>query len=285
VDELTAFDRRLGRSALDRAGATGDVELAAILQQVAARRTARRASCPTEPVHEVTGSGAPDQVHSVEELASSVRIIRTGRPAGFTFRAGQYVKLGVPGGKRASFSIASAPHEPHLEFCIELMPDGRVTPALFRQRPGDRVDVPNSAKGSFTLDPTSSSHLMVATTTGIAPLRSMLRDALHRGERGDFLVLHGASYADELPYRAELTALAESAAQVVYRPTVSRPTESRNAGWRGETGRVDDLALQVAAGLSPTGTRVYACGNSQMIDRVRSELAPRGFAVSTEKYD
>ena len=48
---------------------------------------------------------------------------------------------------------------------------------------------------------------MVATVTGIAPLRSMLRDAMRRGIDAEFVVLHGASYADELPYHEELVAL------------------------------------------------------------------------------
>jgi hypothetical protein len=77
---------------------------------------------------------------------------------------------------------------------------------------------------------------MVGTVTGIAPLRSMLLDALHRGVDAEFVVLHGARYSDELPYFDELAALAASDPRVEYRPTVSRPTEPRNARWSGDTG-------------------------------------------------
>lgn len=211
--------------------------------------------------------------------------MRTGRPSNLRFRAGQHLKLGVPGGRSGTFSIASAPHEPHLEFCIELIPGGRLTPMLFALSPGGAVELANQAKGSFELDASVACHLMVATVTGIAPLRSMLLDALHRGIDADFLVLHGASHSDELPYLDELTALSASNERVQYQPTVSRPSSPRNLGWHRDVGRVDELACRVAVRLEPSTTRVYACGHSAMVSRMVSELGGSGFEVATETFD
>ena len=87
-------------------------------------------------------------------------------------------------------------------------------------------------------------------------------------------MLHGASYADELAYHDELAELAREHPRVTYRPTVSRPAESRNAGWTGDVGRVDALARVVADGIRPDGTHVYACGNSAMVETVRRDSAP-----------
>jgi NAD(P)H-flavin reductase len=230
-------------------------------------------------------TGTPGQVIETEDVGSTVRIFRVGRPAGLSFRAGQYVKVGLPGARRGSFTIASAPHESHLELCIELIPGGRLTPRMFATSAGGRLDVGETAKGSFTLDESGTTHLMVATVTGIAPLRSMLRDALRKGTRDHFVVLHGASYADELPYRAELEGLAAIDERVSYTPTVSRPGEPRNAGWRGATGRVDELAAEVAATLPGATTRAYACGNPGMVDTVTQALRQRGLKVLTEKFD
>ena len=228
-------------------------------------------------------TGPADAVWSVETVAADVRIIRTGRPAGLQFRAGQYVKLGVPGKRSASYSIASAPYEAHLEFCVELIAGGRLTPSLFALQPGDRVTLTDRAKGGFVLEP-APCHLMVATVTGIAPLRSMLRDALHRGTTDKFIVLHGASHADELPYLEELTALAAADTRVEYRPTVSRPGVVRNRHWPHGSGRVDELACSVAAGFDPRRTRVYTCGHPEMVKRVAGDLGA-SFAVSTEVFD
>jgi NAD(P)H-flavin reductase len=290
-DDVGAFDRRLTRAATLRSEASTSPQLADVLRRVAERR-ARRSAAPgrgrppeqhgagTEPV----GVPAPCRVGSVERVASDVRIMRVGRPPALQFRAGQYVKLGVPGQRSGSYSIASAPHDAHLEFCVELIPGGRLSPALFALKPGDRVTLADRPKGSFLLEPATTRHLMVATVTGIAPLRSMLRDALHRGIDAEFIVLHGASHADELPYFDEMTALAAEKTHVRYVATVSRPTAAGNAGWTGSTGRVDDLACRVAATLDTRHTHVYACGHPEMVRRIRGELGA-SFPVSTEIFD
>ncbi len=221
---------------------------------------------------------------AVTEVGPDVRILSVVRPAGLTFAAGQYLKVGLAGHRRASFSLASAPHDEELELCIERVPGGRLTPLLFQVGAGDRLEVTDRAKGSLRLDPSASTHLMIGTATGIAPLRSMVRDALHRGLPGRFLVLHGASHADRLAYRHELEALAADHDQVEYVPTVSRPDEGRSAGWTGARGRVDEQVRSVAATLDPSSTCVYATGNSAMIASVRSLLDPPGVEVRTESF-
>jgi ferredoxin-NADP reductase len=287
MDDHVAFEGQLTRRAQMRSRDAASPQLAGILREVAtrrARRNAAPAAAPLPAAGRATGpSGRADAVWSVETVAADVRIIRTGRPAGLQFRAGQYLKLGVPGNRSGSYSIASAPHDPHLEFCVELIAGGRLSPALFALRPGDRVTLTDRAKGGFVLT-TAPCHLMVATVTGIAPLRSMLRDALHRGTNDEFIVLHGASHADELPYVEELTALAAADVRVQYQPTVSRPGVVRNRNWPHGSGRVDDLACRVAASLDPRRTHVYACGHPEMVKRVSGDLGA-SFAVSTEVFD
>lgn len=183
--------------------------------------------------------------------------------------------------KARSYSIASAPHDPQLEFCIERVEGGRFTPRLFAG--STTLEIASAAKGKFVLAAGASVHLMVATVTGIAPMRSMLRHALHTGVAGRFVVLHGASHADELPYREELEALAAREERVRYVPTVSRPTEARNRGFTGRHCRVDDLMLAELGQLG-SGVHAYACGNGGMVRRVRDELSRRGIPVSTESF-
>ncbi len=213
-----------------------------------------------------------------------MRILRVGRPPGFRFEAGQYARVGVGDGKGRKFSIASAPHDPDLEFCVEVRPGGRVTPRLFALTPGDEVTVSDQARGSFGLDTSIRRHLMIATVTGIAPMRSMWRDALHRDLAEEVVVLHGASFADELAYRNELETLAADEPRIRYEPTVSRPDDPRNTGWTGHRGRVDALASSLAAGFDPRTTRVYAAGNAGMVRNVADSLGAMGFEVLTEAY-
>jgi ferredoxin--NADP+ reductase len=281
MDDVAAYERQLARTATLRTGTAASPQLGEIFRRVAERRSLR--SRPDAASVAGAGPGAGPRVLSIDRVARDIRIIRVDRPPGLSFAAGQYVKFGIPGARSGSFSIASAPHEAHLEFCIELIPGGRLTPSLFALQPGDAVAVQPHVRGKLALA-TARCHFLVGTVTGIAPLRSMLVDALQRGVDAEFVVLHGASYADELPYFDELTELAARDARVQYRPTVSRPTEARNARWTGDTGRVDDLACRVAATLDPRHTHIYACGHPDMVRRVAGELGA-AFSVSTEVFD
>lgn len=223
-----------------------------------------------------------------QEVAPGLLRLRVERPAGFDFRAGQHVKFGLPGNRR-SYTLASAPDEPHLEFFIELRPGGRLSEPLRSVGEGARMAIGPAAKGSFVVDRSVAHHVLVATVTGIAPFVSILRDQARRGfPAGRFLVLHGASHAEELGYGDELARLAAAHPdRVEYLPTISRSTESRNQGWTGSTGRVDSL---LAPALSrrrfpPGDTAVYACGHSGMIRNVRAQAGRQRLPFHAEAFD
>ena len=126
----------------------------------------------------------------------------------FNFKPGQYCTLGLDGIERA-YSIVSAPHEPLLEIFVELVPEGELTPRMWRMDIGDTMSIRPRPKGIFLMDPTATQHLMLGTVTGVAPFVSIVRDHLHYGRDGHhFYVVEGASYLDEFVYDAELADLA-----------------------------------------------------------------------------
>ncbi|ROT98141.1 hypothetical protein EB809_15005 [Marinobacter sp. R17] len=209
------------------------------------------------------------------------------RPTDFRFVPGQSVKVGV-GDVRRSFSIVSAPHEPQLEFFVELVPGGRMSEQMRNLTIGQPVDL-GQPKGGLRFDSRFANHLMISTVTGINPFISILRNAFQKTDPGHrFHVLQGTSYQDEFGYDDELTQLATAHPdRVCYLATVSRPDENRNAGWSGCTGRVDSLAEDYIreAGLHPEDTLVYLCGHSGMIDALTPRCREMGFEVRTESYD
>ena len=73
-----------------------------------------------------------------------------------------------------AYSIVSSPYEEGLEFFIELVPQGKLTPHLYKLQLGDTMLCRKIAKGRFTLDIKSgrTEHLLLATVTGIAPFVS-----------------------------------------------------------------------------------------------------------------
>ena len=207
----------------------------------------------------------------------------------FTFVPGQYCTIGVDGIERP-YSIVSSPQEPLIELFIELIwpPNGRLTPLLHALEVGDTVTLRPRAKGVFVLHPEYRHHVMVATVTGVAPFVSMLRYALDRPEYADhrFYVLEGASYVDEFGYDEELAKLAAKNEHVTFVATCSRPAEPRNAAWRGATGRVNTIVEQHVRhwALAPSSTCVYACGNPQMIEDVKTRLGEASFHVEAERF-
>lgn len=233
-----------------------------------------------------TGVGGVSVLERREVTPELIQFI-VPRPRDFDFVAGQSVKVGV-GDVRRSFSIVSAPHEPVLEFFVELVPGGQMSEQLRRMKTGDRITL-GPPKGGLRFDAGYPNHLMVSTVTGVNPFISILREYLHHGRSGHrFHVLQGASYQNEFGYREELERLATAHPDVVsYVPTISRPDETVNLGWAGHTGRVDGLVTEYLqkTGLDGGSTLSYACGHSGMLEAVERQLAPLGFEVRTENYD
>ena len=115
-----------------------------------------------------------------QDFASDLWKIRIEPEAPFRFAAGQYATLGVRSGDKLverAYSIVSSPYEESVECFIELVPEGDLTPLLFRLNPGDDLKMRKIAKGRFTLDLQSgrTKHLLLCTVTGIAPFVSYVR--------------------------------------------------------------------------------------------------------------
>src|SRR6202162_5212594 len=77
-----------------------------------------------------------------EEFASDLWMIRMQPGGEFKFPPGQYATLGVEhNGRRTErpYSIVSAPFENEIEFFFELVPEGALTPRLYKLQPGDEL--------------------------------------------------------------------------------------------------------------------------------------------------
>ncbi len=205
----------------------------------------------------------------------------------FKFKPGQYCTLGLDGIERA-YSIVSAPHEPFLEVFVELVPEGELTPRMWRMEIGDTMSIRPRPKGIFLMDPAATQHLMLGTVTGVAPFVSIVRDHLHYGRDGHhFYVVEGASYLDEFVYDVELAQLAAAYPKVVtFVPAVSRPIEDRNSGWEGETGRLNNIVADQLQkfGLDRSQTLVYACGHPGMIEASREIVTADGWRWTEERF-
>ncbi len=222
------------------------------------------------------------------DLADDLWVIRVQPENKLAFQPGQYATFGLVEDTTVverPYSIVSSPYEKDLEFFIELVPQGALTPRLHKLQVGAELVIRKVAKGRFTLDRKSGrkKHLFVATVTGIAPYCSMIRTLHREGKEGRFpegfqvFLLQGASRSWEFGYREEMERLAAEVPWLAYIPTISRPWEDKQ--WQGEVGRVEDVLRKYADqfAFTPENSTAYLCGHPQMIETARAILLRRGF--------
>lgn len=204
-------------------------------------------------------------------------------PPTMHFTAGQFVsfsvhKEGLPFPVTRPYSIASPPAQSaSLELLLNLVPGGPGSTYLFSLRPGDEVRCSGPA-GTFLLrDYPDRRLLFVATGTGIAPMRSMIRARLPSPT--PVVLFWGLRSERDLYYQDEFADLAARFPEFTYTTTLSRPTGQ----WAGEVGRVQHLVERHVGAVDDLA--VYLCGNSGMIASVVALIKARGVCpIHREQY-
>ena len=212
-------------------------------------------------------------------------------------RAGQHVdvRLTAEDGYQAerSYSIASAPEEPHLSLTIERLDDGEVSPYLSDElRAGEKLELRGPIGGYFVWDvATGGPLLLVAGGSGIVPLMAMLR---HRDRalstdtaarhRLPVRLLYSSRRWDDVIYRDELARLAERDTTLEVNHTLTREQPD---GWTGFKRRIDRAMLEAVAWPASEQPRAFVCGPTALVEAVATNLVGLGHQpalVKTERF-
>jgi CDP-4-dehydro-6-deoxyglucose reductase, E3 len=202
----------------------------------------------------------------------------------FTFEAGQYIDIMLPGGRRRSFSIASPPHDSRpLELHVRRVPGGEFTDRLFHEDTRSSLLTIEGPLGQFRYRDhapgTAPPMLLIGGGTGIAPLIGILRHIIENSIDRDTSVFWGVRSERDLYAHATLEGLKSRAAGMRYIPVLSEGSPE----WRGSQGWVHEAALKDVENLQ--AYEVYAAGPPAMIAAVRREFAARGVSENRLYFD
>ena len=235
------------------------------------------------------------------------------------YKTGQFLTIGLPVAaekkivKRA-YSIAShAENRDFFEFVIRWVRKplpGRVTTELFYLSVGDEVLLGDPTGDDLIIEdkypdgtPDNRRVVCVGGGTGLAPFIAFAHHFHDTNDKRQLVILHGASYVDELSYKRLLTDFENESKErgsdqwnFLYRSAISRPKEYYNRSWNGQTGRVESFFKENAKGVSPLdelvgekvtpeNTRIYICGYQGTIDGVMDYVSSRGFVNRDDPHE
>jgi len=189
------------------------------------------------------------------------------------FRAGQYVRIGVPGVDQPPpgyFAIASEPHEPHsYDFFVKCA--GPLSRYLCDLQPGSELEVDGPMGKAFDLEPYRGFDIyLIGVGTGIAPLRSVWHHIIrHRDNYGKVTIYAGFLTPLHRLLTDELETLSE------HHIDVHITVESGQDSWEGPIGYVQHALAED----QPDGRHAVAClaGMSAMVDACTQTLQNLGF--------
>jgi propane monooxygenase reductase component len=274
---LPDFEEAEGWTLLCRAHAYSDLEVELInydeeaLHGGTPPRTVRAAVTAVEPL-----------THDITRLCLAVD-----DDAPFSFKAGQYVDIRIPGGgedEHRSFSMANLAAEAgELEFMIKRYPGGRFSGLLGDDglKAGDELEV-TGPYGVFTLRTSSPRRIVfIGGGAGMAPILCLLRSMAEAGVERPATFYYGARTATDLFHLDELAELAERLPQLTFVPALSEAGDGD--GWTGEAGLITDVVERMEDDLAEVDA--YLCGPPPMVDAAIALLEAEGVPEAHIYFD
>ena len=218
-------------------------------------------------------------VERIESLSYNVRSfrLRLVEPPKLDFKAGQFIIMNVPHeGKtvKRAYSVASPPHDPGVELCIQHVESGIASTWFWKLKEGEQVSL-SGPHGAFLFkEPLDYDPVFIATGTGVAPMRAMIKYLFQNSFTRDVWLLFGTRYEHALLYESEFRSLAQMRHNFHYIPLVSRPKE-----WHGEVGHVQQAFQKHIPDWS--NKEIYLCGWLEVVKAVCKDL--EGFGVPKDK--
>ncbi len=224
----------------------------------------------------------PHEAEIVERITESPSIytlrLRFTDPevhAAYSFQPGQFNMLYLHGVGEVPISIVSDPEDEHI-YDHTIRAVGRVTDALAKLQPGERIGVRGPFGRGWPMAAAQGKDVVIATGgLGCAPVVAAINFILRRRERyGRLTIMQGVKHGDDLIWREryeQWNALPDT--------RVLLAASRGDVAWPYHVGHVPVLFDE--AELNPESSTVMMCGPEGMMIAVSKELLARGFAAES----
>jgi CDP-4-dehydro-6-deoxyglucose reductase len=193
----------------------------------------------------------------------------------FAYLPGQHVSILMADGRPRSFSMASAPRGNRFDLHIRRIAGGAFTDGrLATLGEGDILDVELPLGAFFLRKADFRPLLMVATGTGLAPIKSILESLMDDPDSPPSLLYWGSREADGLYLHDEIAGWGSRLQDFEYRPVLSRA----NGTWAGRRGYVQDAVVADVEDLSEYA--IYLCGSPTMVSAAKALFVERGASLN-----
>jgi NAD(P)H-flavin reductase len=186
------------------------------------------------------------------------------------------------------YSIANPPEQQDIvEFGIQLLRDGEVSPYLCEMKPGEQVEVKGPIGGHFIWEAQKNDTplILIGGGSGMVPLRSMLLHHIKNYKKRDVIFFISAKTIDRVLYQFELEKLAEQYPdfKIVY--TLTQQTPPNFVGYNR---RIDQSMInEVFRHYKSQNPQIFICGPTLFVETASVALIREGFNehnIKTERF-
>jgi ferredoxin--NADP+ reductase len=210
------------------------------------------------------------------------------RPAGFRFRSGEFVMIGVMLDQKPllrAYSIASPAWADELEFYSIKVQDGPLTSRLQHLASGDVIVIRPKPVGTLVMDALIPGRrlFLFATGTGIAPFANIVPDPETYEKFERVYLTHTCRQAAELDFAKALVTkirsdeiLSEIVGDKLVHLTTTTREEDPDMGRMTDWIRDGRLAARTGGPIHPATDRVMICGSMAMLQEHKALCVAAG---------
>lgn len=221
-----------------------------------------------------------------QEIAPNVQVFTFEKPAGFTFKPGQYGGFTLlnpsetdAGSITRRFSLLNAPEDDYLSFATRIQTSA-YKKVLNNLTAGDPIKFAGPA-GNFVLhEDAATPAIFIAGGIGVTPFYSMLKSSAAAASTRQFTLFYGNRSTSSAILLNELDNFKNSLPHFQLIPVLTQA----ESDWQGETGYITHTLLKKY--LPDINTPIYyVCGSPAMVIAIRELLAEMGIAEDHIKVE